>query len=139
MTICMQSVRQNNSTGSSNSFFGRNAGNTNTTGDANSFVGSSAGFNNTGGSGNSFVGVNAGLSNTTAFVSSNVKVVPTELVMDGSANFAIAVAREAKVEGAKGPKAEPKPQPVAPKPGEPKPAASPAPNKPVGAESEPPK
>jgi hypothetical protein len=80
----------------------------------------------------------AGLSNTTAFVSSNVKVVPTELVMDGSANFAIAVAREAKVEGAggKAPKAESKPQPVAPKADEPKPAA-PAPNKPVGAESEP--
>jgi hypothetical protein len=41
----------------------------------------------------------AGLSNTTPFVSSTVKVVPTDVVMDGSANFAITVAREAKVEG----------------------------------------
>jgi hypothetical protein len=53
----------------------------------------------------------AGLSNTTPFVSSNEKVVPTEVVMDGSANFAITVSREAKVEGAggKGPKHDVKP------------------------------
>lgn len=41
----------------------------------------------------------AGLSNTTPFVSSTVKIVPTEVVMDGAANFAITVAPEAKVEG----------------------------------------
>lgn len=42
----------------------------------------------------------AGLSNTTPFVSSTVKVVGTDVVMDGSAAFAITVSREAKVEGA---------------------------------------
>jgi hypothetical protein len=41
----------------------------------------------------------AGLSNTTPFVSSTVKVVGTDVVMDGSAAFAITVAREARVEG----------------------------------------
>ena len=40
----------------------------------------------------------AGLSNTTPFVSSTVKIVPTELVMDGSTNFAITVARDSKVD-----------------------------------------
>jgi hypothetical protein len=73
----------------------------------------------------------AGLSNTTPFFSSNVKIVGTEEVMDGSANFAITVAKEAKVEGAAGvkpptkhdtkpaapavaPKAEDKPKPAPP-------------------------
>jgi hypothetical protein len=70
----------------------------------------------------------AGSSNTTPFVSSTVKVVPTEYVMDGTANFAIAVAREAKVEGAGGkvaPKAEGKttPAPAAAPKGEEKPKA----------------
>jgi len=41
----------------------------------------------------------AGLSNTTPFVSSTVKIVPTDVVMDGAANFAITVAPEAKVDG----------------------------------------
>jgi hypothetical protein len=41
----------------------------------------------------------AGLSNTTPFVSSTVKVVGTDVVMDGSTAFAITVARESKVEG----------------------------------------
>jgi hypothetical protein len=73
----------------------------------------------------------AGLSNTTPFFSSNVKIVGTDEVMDGSANFAITVAKEAKVEGAAGvkpptkhdtkpaapavaPKAEEKPKPAPP-------------------------
>ena len=43
----------------------------------------------------------AGLSNTTAFVSSTVKVVPTEYVMSGGAHFAITIDRELKVEGEK--------------------------------------
>jgi hypothetical protein len=41
----------------------------------------------------------AGLSNTTPFVSSTVKVVGTDVVMDGSTAFAITVARESRVEG----------------------------------------
>jgi hypothetical protein len=61
----------------------------------------------------------AGLSNTTPFVSSTVKAVPTETVMDGATSFAITVAREAKVEGGGGrpPRHETKPQPptVAPR------------------------
>jgi hypothetical protein len=57
----------------------------------------------------------AGLSNTTPFVSSTVKAVPTETVMDGATSFAITVAREAKVEGGGGrpPRHETKPQPPA--------------------------
>jgi hypothetical protein len=54
----------------------------------------------------------AGLSDTTPFVSSTVKAVPTETVMDGATSFAITVAREAKVEGGGGrpPRHETKPQ-----------------------------
>jgi hypothetical protein len=61
----------------------------------------------------------AGLSNTTPFVSSTVKIVGTDVVMDGSANFAITVAKESKVEGAGGkpPRHEVKPStPVGPNP-----------------------
>jgi hypothetical protein len=72
----------------------------------------------------------AGLSNTTPFMSSNVKIVSTDVVMDGSTNFAITVAREAKVEGGnaagKAPRHDAKPPAVAPKGEEkPKPAAKP--------------
>jgi hypothetical protein len=79
----------------------------------------------------------AGLSNTTAFVSSTVKIVPTEVVMDGSASFAIAVAREAKVEGGTGGAKPPAPKLEPPKP----PAAAPPkagtkPDAPVGVDKE---
>lgn len=40
----------------------------------------------------------AGLSNTSAFVSSTAKVVPTEYVMEGAAQFNITIDRQAKVE-----------------------------------------
>jgi len=50
----------------------------------------------------------AGLSNTSQFVSSTVKTVPTDLVMDGAAAFPITVSRDAKVEGAGGAKTPPK-------------------------------
>jgi hypothetical protein len=57
----------------------------------------------------------AGLSNTTAFVSSTLKIVPTDVVMTGTATFAITIDREAKVDApaGKGPKR------VAPLPGKP--------------------
>jgi hypothetical protein len=54
-----------NTTGSQNSFFGRQAGFHNTTGYSNSFFGVGAGNSNTDGSGNSFFGDGAGNSNTT--------------------------------------------------------------------------
>jgi len=81
----------------------------------------------------------AGLSNTTPFVSSNVKIVPTEVVMDGATDFAITVAREAKVEGGSGvgkpTKHDAKPPPAATPPKgdeKPKPAK---PDAPIGAGS----
>lgn len=40
----------------------------------------------------------AGRSNTTAFVSSTIKVVPTQMVMSGAANFAITIDPQAHVE-----------------------------------------
>lgn len=49
----------------------------------------------------------AGRSDTTAFVSSTTKSVPTDLVMDGSAEFVITIDPKAKVEVA-GPKPAPK-------------------------------
>jgi hypothetical protein len=81
----------------------------------------------------------AGLSNTTPFVSSNVKIVATDVVMDGATNFAITVAREAKVEGGSGVgkpmKHDAKPPVVTPKSDEkPKPAAKP--DAPIGAGSD---
>jgi hypothetical protein len=83
----------------------------------------------------------AGLSNTTAFVSSTVKTVPTDVVMDGSANFAITVARESKVENAAGkppkPDTTPKPNPAAaPAKPDDKPKSSSKPETPVGADKE---
>jgi hypothetical protein len=80
----------------------------------------------------------AGLSNTTPFVSSTVKVVPTEVVLDGSAAFAITVAKEAKVEGGggKAPRHDAtKPPAAAPKADE-KPKTA-KPDAPVGAEADP--
>ncbi len=76
----------------------------------------------------------AGLSNTTPFVSSTVKVVPTEYVMSGGAHFAITIDRELKVEGGKnnGEKQEMRIMPVnAGQRGANKPGA-PAPNMPPG-------
>ncbi len=40
----------------------------------------------------------AGLSNTTPYVSSSVKIVGTDVVMDGAASFPITVARESKID-----------------------------------------
>jgi hypothetical protein len=44
--------------------------------------------------------MDAGLSTTTPFVSSTLKIIPTETVMEGSANFTITIDREAKVDTA---------------------------------------
>ena len=46
----------------------------------------------------------AGLSDTTAFMTSTLMVVPTSTVMSGSANFAITIDRESKLDSAKSPK-----------------------------------
>jgi hypothetical protein len=69
----------------------------------------------------------AGRSNITPFVSSKVKVVPTEMVINGSAEFAITIDSTAKVEVAnsKPAKAEPAAAPLpAAKPGDHRKAAS---------------
>lgn len=57
----------------------------------------------------------AGRSNITPFVSSTVRIIPTEMVMSGSAEFAITIDPTAKVEVA------------GPRPGKPEPAAAPLP------------
>jgi hypothetical protein len=57
----------NNVGDNDNSFFGGNAGNQNTTGTNNSFFGLSAGESNTTGTNNSFFGLSAGESNTEGF------------------------------------------------------------------------
>jgi hypothetical protein len=57
----------------------------------------------------------AGRSNITPFVSSTVKIIPTEMVMSGSAEFAITIDPTAKVEVA------------GPRPGKAEPAAAPLP------------
>ena len=57
--------------------------------------------------------LDAGLSDTIPFVSSTLKIVPTEMVMTGAATFSIAIDRQAKVESAPHPpvkKVEPKPE-----------------------------
>ncbi len=85
----------------------------------------------------------AGRSTTTAYVSSNVKVVPTELVMDGSAEFAITIDRSPKV-AVGGPRSGGKSEApgAAPKPEEPgktksaAPADTPAPNEPAAPKKE---
>jgi hypothetical protein len=56
-----------NTTGSYNSFFGLNAGLYNTTGSSNSFFGRDAGLYNTTGSSNSFFGFNAGYDNQSGY------------------------------------------------------------------------
>jgi hypothetical protein len=53
-----------------------------------------------------------GRSNTTPFVSSTIKVVPTEMVMEGSAEFQLTIDSEVRVEG--GTKNAPKTEPSAP-------------------------
>jgi hypothetical protein len=82
----------------------------------------------------------AGLSNTTAFISSTVKIVATDVVMDGSANFAISVSRESKVENAAGkppkPDTTPKPPAAAPPKADEKPKANTKPEVPVGTDKE---
>jgi hypothetical protein len=62
----------------------------------------------------------SGRSNTTAFVSSTVKSIPTQLVMDGSADFQVTIDSELRVEvgnnpptKAEQPKAQPQPAPAA--------------------------
>lgn len=66
--------------------------------------------------------MDAGLSNTTQFVTSTLKVVPTTLVMNGSAAFTITINREVKVESAAHPagKHDVHPPAVVPKADEPK-------------------
>ena len=56
----------------------------------------------------------AGRSNITPFMSSTVKIIPTEMVMSGSAEFALTIDPTAKVEvvGAKPAKAEPAAAPI---------------------------
>ena len=49
----------------------------------------------------------AGLSSTTPFVTSTLKIVPTEHVMNGSANFTITIDRENKIDTGKPPKRAP--------------------------------
>lgn len=44
--------------------------------------------------------LSGGRSNTTPFVSSSVRMIPTDYVMSGAATFAITIERDAKVEGA---------------------------------------
>jgi hypothetical protein len=53
-----------------------------------------------------------GRSNTTPFVSSTVKIVPTQMVMEGSADFQLTIDSEVRVEG--GTKNAPKTEPSAP-------------------------
>ncbi|MGA3066476.1 MAG: hypothetical protein ABSF29_06470 [Tepidisphaeraceae bacterium] len=73
--------------------------------------------------------MDSGRSDITAFVSSTVKVIPTDLVMDGSADFSITIERHGKVEtsGPKGGKTEtPPPAPADGKDAEAKPSDAPA-------------
>ncbi len=81
--------------------------------------------------------LSAGRSNTTAFVSSQVTILPTDRVMSGSAEFVLTIDKDAKVEVAgKLPKPdEPKPHAPAAEPSKPAnpPANAPAPgNQPGG-------
>jgi hypothetical protein len=64
-TFVGRDAGNSNTTGVGNSFFGSGAGFSNTTGSSNAFFGGAAGFNNTTGSGNSFFGGGAASSNTT--------------------------------------------------------------------------
>jgi hypothetical protein len=55
----------------------------------------------------------SGRSNTTPFVSSTVKVVPTDLVLNGSADFAIEIDSQERIETSAGRAAKPEAQPPA--------------------------
>ncbi len=80
--------------------------------------------------------IDAGRSNVTPFVSAAVKIVPTQIVMNGSADFQIEIDNEERVEvgGASHP-AKPEPHVPAglPNTGESKPKANPKPDMPPGA------
>ena len=69
--------------------------------------------------------IGAGRSNTSPFVSSTVKTIPTDYIMSGSAQFAITIDKDARIEvaGARPPKSE-KPEDKS-KPEEPKPKLTP--------------
>jgi hypothetical protein len=54
--------------------------------------------------------LDAGRSNITAYVSSAVKVIPTDTVMDGSADFEIEIEPESRVEGGAAHPAKPEPR-----------------------------
>jgi hypothetical protein len=77
-----------NTTGSANSFFGSRAGANNLTGGNNTFFGWSAGSNNTTGNNNTFLGLGAGGGNTTGFA--NTLIGSSANV--GSANLSFATA-----------------------------------------------
>ena len=62
----------------------------------------------------------AGLSNTTPFVSSTLKIVPTDYVMSGSANFTITIDRESKIDTGGKPGKRPAAIPVKPDEAKPK-------------------
>jgi hypothetical protein len=79
--------------------------------------------------------MDAGLSNTTSFVSSTLKVLPTELVMEGSATFTLTIDREAKVDTGQ-PKPAKHPGAAAPaKPDESKPKAGAKAESPTGTDT----
>jgi hypothetical protein len=65
----------------------------------------------------------AGRSNITAFVSSTLKVIPTDEVMNGVANFSLTIDREARIDT--GGKPGKRPAVITPKPEDPKPKAAP--------------
>jgi hypothetical protein len=69
----------------------------------------------------------SGRSNTTAFVSSTVKIVPTNHVMSGAADFQITIDKDVKIDTGNAGKREPG-APNAPKNEQPKPAENPKPN-----------
>ena len=67
----------------------------------------------------------SGRSNTTAFVSSNVKSIPTQLVMDGSADFQLTIDSELRVEVGNNPPAHAEQSKAAPNAAANQPAAKP--------------
>jgi len=66
-TFIGRNAGYSNTTGNSNTFLGYYAGRANTTGYYNTFLGLNAGFSNTTGNSNTFLGVSAGNSNTTGY------------------------------------------------------------------------
>ncbi len=84
-------------TGSSNAFLGRGAGDSNTTGSNNTFVGEGAGGGNTSGGGNTFIGTDAAATNT---LGSNNTVLGNGTTLAGSNfSFATAIGAGAVVQG----------------------------------------